>query len=175
MSEINSIAELLKTAKKSVKRNIDTTMVYTYFEIGKNIVEIESKKTVKEITDSLNKEFEESYSENDIENMKNFYKIYSKNELNFGISEHNNYDIFSVRFDLSWEHYLLLIEIENGIERKNYEIAALDNNWNSDELKIHIEMGNNSTQYFSHIGINNIKNDKDILECKYILKFLGIK
>lgn len=56
MLEIDSIAELLKTAKKSVKRNIDTTMVYTYFEIGKNIVEIESKKTVKEIADYLNKE-----------------------------------------------------------------------------------------------------------------------
>jgi predicted nuclease of restriction endonuclease-like (RecB) superfamily len=37
-------------------------------------------------------------------------------------------------FKLSWVHYLLLMRIENNIERKFYEIEATAENWSKREL-----------------------------------------
>ncbi len=39
----NKIAELLKNARKTVVQTVNKTMVYTYFEVGKIIVEEEQK------------------------------------------------------------------------------------------------------------------------------------
>jgi hypothetical protein len=41
------ISELLQTARQTVARNVNQTMVHTYFEIGRMIVEDEKKGTCK--------------------------------------------------------------------------------------------------------------------------------
>ncbi len=62
----NKIANLLKEARKNVVRTVNKTMVYTYFEIGRMIVEEEQqgkdradygKQLIKGLSRQLTNEF----------------------------------------------------------------------------------------------------------------------
>ncbi len=98
----NRVAELLKEARKSVVQTVNKTMVYTYFEIGRMIVEEEQKgkeraeygkQILKELSKRLNIEFEKGFSQRNLEQMRQFYLIYSKTQT------------LSAEFNLSWSHY----------------------------------------------------------------------
>jgi predicted GNAT family N-acyltransferase len=85
----NRVAELLKEARKNVVQTINKTMVYTYFEIGRMIVEEEQngkeraeygKQILKELSDRLISEFGKGFSVDNLENMRKFYSRYSISE-----------------------------------------------------------------------------------------------
>ena len=80
------IAGLLQAAKQNVVRAVNQTMVYTYYEIGRMIVEDEQqgkeraeygKQVLKELSKRLTKEFGKGFSEDNLERMKNFFLVYS--------------------------------------------------------------------------------------------------
>lgn len=65
---------------------------------------------------------EEVSQKRNIEQMRQFYLIYSKAQT------------VSDLFTLSWSHYLKLMRIDDENERKFYEIEAHKNNWSIREL-----------------------------------------
>lgn len=98
----SKIAELLSVARKNVIVNVNRTMVYTYFEIGRMIVEDEQngarraeygKRILKELSKKLITDFGKGFSERNLEQMRNFY-------LSYSISQKA-----SAEFNLSWSHY----------------------------------------------------------------------
>lgn len=83
------VVALLKNAQQQVIRTINSTMVYTYFEIGRMIVEEEQngkeraaygKQVLKELSKELTKEFGKGFSLSNLEQIRKFYMIYSKSE-----------------------------------------------------------------------------------------------
>jgi hypothetical protein len=83
------VVALVKNAQQQVIRAINSTMVYTYFEIGRMIVEEEQngkeraaygKQVLKELSKELTKEFGKGFSVDSLERMRNFYLIYSNSE-----------------------------------------------------------------------------------------------
>ena len=83
----NSIKELIDKAQQNVVKSVNTTMLITYFEIGRMIVEIEqdgnvragyAKETLINLSTDLRKEFGKGYSISNLEYMSNFYKIYKE-------------------------------------------------------------------------------------------------
>lgn len=75
----NRVVELLKEARKSVIQTVNKTMVYTYFEIGRIIVEEEQKgkaraeygkQILKGLSGRLSKEFDKGFYVDNLENMK---------------------------------------------------------------------------------------------------------
>ena len=115
------IAELLQTARQSVVKNINHTMVLTYWEIGRMIVEEEQqgkeraeygKQVLKELSTKLTKEFGKGFSVDNLQNMRFFYYAYPKYEKSSRI------------FTLSWSHCLKLLRIQDMQERNFYEIEA---------------------------------------------------
>jgi len=81
------VVALVKSAQQQVIRAINSTMVYTYFEIGRMIVEEEQngkeraaygKQVLKELSKELTKEFGKGFSVDVLERIRNFYLIYSK-------------------------------------------------------------------------------------------------
>jgi predicted nuclease of restriction endonuclease-like (RecB) superfamily len=83
------VVALVKSAQQQVIRTINSTMVYTYFEIGRMIVEEEQngkeraaygKQVLKELSKELTKEFGKGFSVDSLERIRNFYLIYSKSE-----------------------------------------------------------------------------------------------
>lgn len=89
-SFINEIKKLILDAKEKVKTAINISMVYTYYEIGRRIVEQEQKgknraeygkEVLKQLSIVLTKEFGKGFSERNLDNMCLFYKTYSNNKI----------------------------------------------------------------------------------------------
>jgi len=92
----NNIKTLLNEARSSVVRNVNSTMVYTYFEIGRMIIEDEQqgnyraeygKKVLKELSEKLTKEFGRGFSFVNLSQMRQFYLIYSDRQIIQTVSE----------------------------------------------------------------------------------------
>lgn len=88
------VVELLQNARQQVLRTVNSTMVYTYFEIGRMIVEEEQcgknraeygKQILKGLSEQLTKEFGRGFSVVNLENMRKFYLAYSISESLTGI------------------------------------------------------------------------------------------
>ena len=93
---IQEIKTLLNQAKKQVALTINTTMVKTYFEIGKIIVEEEQngenraeygKETLKNLSMELTKEYGKGFTKRNLELMRQFYLVYSKTKTLYSQSE----------------------------------------------------------------------------------------
>ena len=83
---LENIRILLADARKSIYRNINQTMVYTYFEIGRMIVEDEQKgeyraeygeRIIRELSEKLTNEFGRGFSFTNLKQMRQFYIVYS--------------------------------------------------------------------------------------------------
>jgi predicted nuclease of restriction endonuclease-like (RecB) superfamily len=83
------VVELLQNARQQILRTVNSTMVYTYFEIGRMIVEEEQsgkdraeygKQLLKGLSEQLNNEFGKGFSVVNLENMRKFYLAYSISE-----------------------------------------------------------------------------------------------
>ena len=84
------IAELIESSRKRIASAVNFTMVYTYFEIGKMIVEDEqkgnlraeyAKSVLKELSVKLTDKFGRGFSEPNLRNMRKFYSTYSQTQI----------------------------------------------------------------------------------------------
>ncbi len=191
----NKIAELLKNARNKVVQTVNTTMVYTYFEIGKTIVEEEQKgkeradygkQLLKELSIKLRKEFGKGFSVTNLQQMRQFYLTYSKRQT---LSDQFKKNAIVFRklenpdFKLSWSHYLILMRIDNIEERRFYEIEAIENNWSLRELqrqfdsalyeRLVLSRDKKAVKKLSEKG-QIIENATDSLKDPYVLEFIGL-
>ncbi len=186
----NKVADLLKEARKNIVQTVNRTMVYTYFEIGRMIVEEEQngkeraeygKQILKELSNRLNSEFGKGFSVTNLQQMKNFYNVYGKQQTVSAKSE-NEIDKTN-NLLLSWSHYLFLMRIDSFEERKFYEIEVTDNNWSLRELRRQFD-----TSLYERLALSRnkkaikelsekgqiIETANDSLKDPYILEFVGL-
>ncbi|MFV8361175.1 PDDEXK nuclease domain-containing protein [Flavobacterium sp. LS1P3] len=85
----SQVVTLLQNSRQQVLRSVNSTMVYTYFEIGRMIVEEEQsgkeraqygKQLLKGLSEQLTIEFGKGFSIDNLENMRKFYLAYSISE-----------------------------------------------------------------------------------------------
>lgn len=152
------VKELLDQARTHMARTVNATMTFTYFHIGRMIVEDEqqgkdragyAEETIKTLSRQLQSEFGKGFSIINLQNMRLFYLTYkkyqtvsvnsSKKQTVSVNSRHRKYEtpsrISADTFPLSWSHYLLLLRIDNPDERSFYEIEASQQNWSVRELQ----------------------------------------
>ncbi len=189
--------ELVHSARQQVVRQVNLTMVQTYFEIGRMIVEEEQqgkdraeygKNLLKELSKVLTKEFGKGFSVDNLENMRRFYLIYGKSETlsrisSTAISETTSRKLKQERFILSWSHYLKLMRIDGENERKFYEIESAKNNWSVRELdrqydsalftRLTLSRNKDEVQKLSEKGLT-LEKPKDAIKDPYILEFIGL-
>ncbi len=155
---ISTIKNLLDQARKQVFQTVNTTMVKTYFEIGKTIIEDEQngenraqygKEILKNLSVELTKEYGKGFSVDNLENMRRFYLAYEKSET---LSRKSQKDqIVSgeflepetssskfADFKLSWSHYLILTRMDS-LERAFYEKEIGLGNWSVREFQRQID------------------------------------
>lgn len=151
------VTDLIEQSRQHVKKAVDTTMVYTYYGIGKYIVEDEQegkkyaqygKSVLQRLSDKLTIQFGNGWSVDTLEKARKFYSLYSKSATlsrNSGkdistkpklISSETNKSATPLRnFVLSWSHYLVLMRIKNDDERSFYEIECAKQNWSVRQLQ----------------------------------------
>ncbi|WP_026452088.1 PDDEXK nuclease domain-containing protein [Aequorivita capsosiphonis] len=92
----SQIVDLLQSARSQVVRTVNQTMVRTYFEIGKMLVEEEQggeeraeygKELLKGLSKVLTREFGKGFSVDNLENMRRFYLAYGKSSTLLSKSE----------------------------------------------------------------------------------------
>ncbi|MEQ8171098.1 MAG: PDDEXK nuclease domain-containing protein [Candidatus Eremiobacterota bacterium] len=158
----NKIAGLIQTARQSVVRTVDHTMVYTCFEIGRMIVEDEQqgkeraeygKLILESLAKRLTKHFGRGFSIVNLRQMRSFFLAYQIQQTLSAESQIANSEALSRKTDvtdlcqtlyasppmpvlkLSWSHYLILMRMDDISERSFYEIESVQNNWSVRELK----------------------------------------
>lgn len=176
----NNVKELLKQARTTVVQTVNKTMVITYFEIGKMIIDEEQKgnerakygqQLTRGLSQRLSKEFGKGFSITNIQQMRNFYLIYQKQQT------------LSVKFNLSWSHYLKLMRIDDINERNFYEIESYKNNWSLRELqrqydsalytRLTLSRDKQKVTELSEKGLI-LEKPKDAIKDPYILEFIGL-
>ena len=158
------ISKLIDEAHRHVKTTVNTAMVYTYYGIGKYIIENEQqgekraaygKAVLKNLSVRLTGKYGKGWSVATLKNAKKFYSVYSektnsvcpieskkakhclansKHEAG-NLNTQNTENISKPLFALSWSHYLILMRIENADERNFYEIECHQQNWSFRELQ----------------------------------------
>ncbi|PCI96298.1 MAG: hypothetical protein COB15_10830 [Flavobacteriales bacterium] len=189
--------ELLNSARQQVVSQVNLTMIQTYYEIGRMIVEEEQqgksraeygKSLLKELSKVLTKEFGKGFSVDNLENMRRFYLVYGKSETlsrisSKAISETSSRKLQQEEFILSWSHYLKLIRIDDENERKFYEIESSKNNWSVRELQrqydsalfTRLVLSRNKVKVKELSGKGLIiEKAKDAIKDPYILEFIGL-
>ena len=85
----NQIIEMLQAARNNVVLAVNQTMVLTYFKIGERIVEEEQngrdraeygKSLILGLSNVLTKEFGKGFSVTNVQQMRNFYLAYEKQQ-----------------------------------------------------------------------------------------------
>lgn len=163
-----SVKEIIVQSREKVFRMANSTLLLTYWQIGKLIIEDEQKGkeraaygkyTLKNLSKKLTLEFGKGFDYTNLSNMRKFYMVFPI--------------IDALRQQLSWTHYRLLIKL-NDSEKINYYInGSIQNNWNSRDLKRQI----NSLAYERMVEHtkNPAETIKNVLKDPCIFEFLGLK
>ena len=183
---------LLYTARQQVVKQVNLTMVQTYFEIGQMIVEEEQegkdraeygKHLLNGLSKALTDEFGRGFSITNIQQMRNFYLSYQKQQTLSANFENEIQQTASANFTLSWSHYLKLMRIDDVNERKFYEIESVKNNWSVRELdrqydsalytRLTLSRDKAEIKKLSEKGLI-LEKPKDAIKDPYILEFIGL-
>lgn len=176
------ISEIISQNKTKMAYQINETLVSTYFNIGKTIVENEQngniraeygKEVLLKLSKKLRNSFGSGFSRTGLQNMRLFYNTYKNCQPLAG--------------KLSWSHYCYLIYIEDDAERRFYENECINSKWSKRELKRQIDsclfqrlllsdgtVNKEKVYELSNKG-QTIASANDILKEPYVFEFLGIK
>lgn len=130
---LQNISSLLDNARKKVAVAVNQTIVLTYYEIGRMIVEDEQngenraeygKAVLKDLSLHLTEKFGKGFSVENLDRMRFFYNTYSEQISSTLLTNSSKIiqQTTSVNFNLSWSHYLKLMRIKDSNEREFYEI-----------------------------------------------------
>ncbi len=179
---IQEITSLVNEVKSNLSSEINKSIIYVYWNIGRIIVKHENennnrleygKEVLKGLSTELTKYLGKGYSVSNLKYMRTFFKVYPNyNELNE---------------KLSWSHYCELMIIKDKAKRNFYEKECINSNWSVRELQRQLD-----TSLFERLLLSDGKNNKkkvlelskegqilnkpsDIIKEPYVFEFLGIK
>lgn len=173
-SLISEIKSILKNAQAKAVSAVNSAMVFAYWEIGKRIIEEEQNGKekadygtylLKELAQNLSVDLGKNFDERELRRIRQFY-------LTFPIRD-------TVRPELSWSHYRLLIRIESKNARLFYLNEAIDQHWSTRKLDRNI-----SSQFFQRMlsNQNTVQETEktentgnlDFIKSPYVLEFLNL-
>ncbi|MGL5349283.1 MAG: PDDEXK nuclease domain-containing protein [Cetobacterium sp.] len=171
------VKNILENGRAKAFKVVNTVMIESYWNIGKEIVEEEQrgenraeygKYVIQSISEKLTEEFGKGYSISNIKYMRQFY-------LTFPIGH-------SLSGQLSWTHYRLLMKLKNDDIRNFYMIETIENNWSSRELdrqissllyeRIKMSKDPVAVKELSVVG-QKVETAYDIIKSPMVFEFLG--
>ena len=144
-----NIKEIINESRKHVVTYVNKTMLFTYWKIGKKIVEEQGgnskskygDKLISELSKQMTFDFGKGFDERNLRKIRQFYLMYPIWD--------------SVRPELSWTHYRTLIRIEEKHIREFYMEEAIKGNWSVRQLERQI-----ATCAYSRVIANHYKLQK---------------
>lgn len=198
------IRAVLEKARSSAYRAVNLAMVQAYWQIGYLIVEHEQegkeragygKAILKELSKRLSSEFGKGFDITNLRKMRQFYLLFSKRDAVSLKSDPTKRDAMrpefrgiakrhSLRGELSWTHYRLLLRVDNEKARGWYMNEAADQRWSTRQLERQI-----SILYYERLMASRekepVKQEADekmaalepehFIHDPYVLEFLNLK
>lgn len=205
------ISELIEESRSHVAKAVNTAMVYTYYGVGRYIVEFEQsgdyraaygKSVLNRLSERLIDRFGKGWSTETLTKCRKFYHVYgilsapqtksivpqkssapqTKSQTTEISAE--TQAIAMPQFTLSWNHYQILMRIDNPDERRFYEIESQRQNWGYRWLQRQV-----ASSLFERLALSGDKNKvlqlaekgqiiakpADVIKSPIALEFLGLK
>ena len=179
---VNEITKLVHEAKNKLSKEINNSIVYVYWNIGRIIVSNENeynnrleygKEILKGLSKELTKYLGKGFSYTNLKYMRIFYKTYP------------NYE--KISSELTWTHYNELIIIKDVEKRNFYEKECINCHWSVRELQRQLDTslyerlllsdGKPNKQKVLELSKNGqfLVRPSDLIKEPYVFEFLGIK
>lgn len=178
-SFIQEIKEIILTSRANAVRSVDFCRVQMYWQMGKRIFEEEQEGKeradygsylIRNLAKEIQPEFGSGFSIRQLERARQFYRI-------FPIAS-------TLRTQLNWSQYKLLISIDDESKREYYLQEAVNNCWTFRELERQV----NSSLY-ERLLLSNDKESvlavarkeripqtpEEVIKDPMVLEFLGLK
>ena len=204
------ISEMIEKSRLHVAKAVNTAMVYTYYGIGRYIVEYEQsgnfrasygKGVLNRLSSKLTDKFGKGWSYETLAKCRKFYTVYAilsapqtksiePHNLSAGQTKSHIAETLTdtqndsmPQFTLSWNHYQILMRIDNPDERRFYEIEAKKQNWGYKWLQRQV-----ASSLFERLALSGDKNkvlqlaengqiiaqSADVIKNPIALEFLGL-
>ena len=197
----NKIISIIEQARQKVATTVNLAMVYTYFEIGRYIVEDEQrgeqraeygKAVLKELSERLTERFGNGFSVENLKLIRKFFLTYQeKVNTVYPIAPEIVNTVYEIdrtpplpKFTLSWSHYLILMRIENPDARSFYEIEATQQQWSVRQLarqsasslyeRLALSRNKKDVMRLANEG-QSVEKPTDIFKNPVTLEFLGLE
>jgi predicted nuclease of restriction endonuclease-like (RecB) superfamily len=176
---IHEIKSLIAKAKEGAIRSIDHHRTVMYWHIGERIFNEEQQGKdradygnylIKYLSEQLQPEYGSGFSYRQLHRYRQFYRMFPI--------------VSTLRTQLSWSHYKLLLSVENEDKREYYIAETVKNNWSVRQMERQI-----NSQLFERLLLSNDKesvlavarneviptNPNEIIKDPLVLEFLGLK
>jgi predicted nuclease of restriction endonuclease-like (RecB) superfamily len=176
---LGDVRTIITTAQQNAVRSVEFYRVEMYWKLGERVfVEEQGQKEradygsylISNLAIELEKEFGSGFSKRQLELSRQFYRI-------FPIAN-------TLRSQLNWYQYRLLIRISDETKREYYELEAVKNCWNGKELERQI-----NAQLYERLLLSSDKESvmaiarnerlpespKEIIKDPMVLEFLGLE
>lgn len=189
------VSRIIDTSRSVIARAVNTEMVGVYWLIGKEIVDEEQKGRVraeygKRIIETLSRQLTEKYgdgwSASHLWHVRQFYLLYQDKvpqNLRTLRADSPKEILHTLRAELSWSHYRILMRIEKEEARSFYEIECVKNNWSARELE-----RQKGSLFFERLALSKDKKGlmklaqkgqelqtyEDMIKDPYVLEFTGL-
>lgn len=173
-----SIRLLVEERKKQISRNINNEILLTYWEIGRLIVDKETKNNIGQkssrvlildLSKVLSIQIGKGFNRSNLTYMRLFYLKYPN-----GVT---------LSHQQSWSHYIEFLKIDDDLERGFYEKQSTLEKWSVRELR-----RQKDSALFQRLALSKdkegilklsqqgqiIDNEEDLVKDPYILEFLGL-
>jgi len=176
---VSDVRLIIQQAQQNAVRSVDFCRVQMYWKLGKRILEEEQHGKaraeygtylIKNLAQQIEPEYGSGFGVRPLELARQFYREYP-------IAN-------TVRSQLNWSQYRLLIRISDLDKREYYELEAVNNAWTSRELQRQID-----SMLYERLLLSNDKEavlavarkeripetPQEIIKQPTVLEFLGLK
>jgi len=189
------VAGLLESARRYAKRQMDSTIVITYYEVGRMIVEREQQgekraqygaKLIKGLSEYLTEQYGRGFSVVNLQSIRKFYQVYAPSiqQTLSAKSENEKGQTLSGQFRLDWSQYQVLMRVENDDARSFYEIESASQQWSVRQLRRQV-----ASSLYERLALSRnkekvmelanrgqiVENVRDIFKKPYVLEFTGLE
>ena len=134
---VSDIREIIKLARRSVVRHVNSTMVLAYWLVGRRLVVEEQKgkrasygeHLLEHVSRELTAEFGRGFAEPQLRNCRLFYRAYPSEAA----------IRYALRIKLSWTHHRAIMRVGDSKARAYYLEEAVTQNWGTRELDRQIQ------------------------------------
>lgn len=174
---IDNVGLALQCGRRKLASSVNATIVQTYWQIGKFIVEYEQhgneraeygSDLLNRLSRDLTLKYASGFSRSNVFYIRKLYLEYPKVQT---LSE------------LSWSHYIELLKIEDKSERSFYEKESVNAHWGVRELRrqlksmlfhrLALSTDKDKAKQLSEKG-QVIERPEDILKEPYVFEFAGL-